>query len=41
MLNNDGFIIQRFPGFCNENFLPELYKKTLPKKGIGAIIHKI
>ena len=41
MLNNDEIIIQRFWDFCNENFLPELYKKTLPKKEIGAIIHKI
>lgn len=41
MLNNDEIIIQGFSEFCNENFLPELYKKTLPKKGIGAIIHKI
>ena len=41
MLNSYAFIIQGFSEFCNENFLPELYKKTLPKKGIDAIIHKI
>lgn len=41
MLNNDEIIIQRFQEFCNENFLPELYKKTLPNGEINAIIHKI
>ena len=41
MLNFDAFIIPGFEEFCNENFLPLLYKKSLPNRNINAIIHKI